>query len=103
MNMKAALQHPSNTRYGYKFSLRNLWLPVRVSPRLPVKPGMMRAAAQQHTGGGSTQEPGDATDVGRIFQQHKLLMESGFSYDQASLILQITERRVLVSHQPAGG
>jgi ABC-type ATPase involved in cell division len=38
-------------------------------------------------------------DVGRMFQQHKLLMEAGFSYDQASLILEITERRA--AGQPA--
>jgi hypothetical protein len=28
-----------------------------------------------------------------MFQQHKVLMEAGFSYDQASLILEITERK----------
>jgi hypothetical protein len=38
-------------------------------------------------------------DVGRMFQQHKVLMEAGFSYDQASLILEITERRA--TPQPA--
>jgi hypothetical protein len=38
-------------------------------------------------------------DVGRMFQQHKVLMEAGFSYDQASLIMEITERRA--AHQPA--
>jgi hypothetical protein len=34
-----------------------------------------------------------------MFQQHKVLMEAGFSYDQASLILEITERRA--APQPA--
>jgi hypothetical protein len=38
-------------------------------------------------------------DVSRMFQQHKVLMEAGFSYDQASLILEITERRA--APQPA--
>lgn len=41
-------------------------------------------------------------DVGRMFQQHKLLMDSGFSYDQASLILEITERRAAPQPADAG-
>ncbi|WIA33695.1 hypothetical protein OEZ86_006813 [Tetradesmus obliquus] len=37
-----------------------------------------------------------------MFQQHKLLMDSGFSYDQASLILEITERRAAPQPADAG-
>jgi len=34
---------------------------------------------------------GGESPVARILQQHRLLMEAGFTYDQASLVLQITQ------------
>jgi hypothetical protein len=31
--------------------------------------------------------------MGRVFSQHKVLLEAGFSYDQAALILQVSQQR----------
>lgn len=31
----------------------------------------------------------------RLFQQHKVLLQAGFSYDQAALILQVSDQRKL--------
>jgi hypothetical protein len=48
--------------------------------------------------------------TGRLFQQHKVLLEAGFSYDQAALILQVSQQRKAAAQQlesagwaPGGG
>jgi hypothetical protein len=46
-----------------------------------------------HASAGAGTAAGGAPVVGRVLQQHRELMHAGFSYDQAALILQITERR----------
>lgn len=41
--------------------------------------------------GGESLHFGGGSPVGRILQQHRRLMEAGFTYDQASLVLQVTQ------------
>lgn len=74
--------------------------PAPVQRRHRQQPGAGALAAKRpgrlHTAGAGGAQP-TASDAGRILQQHRALMEAGFSYDQAALILQITERRAAAS------
>lgn len=60
--------------------------PVRNAVQRQRAPAIPRAATQE-------------ASVERILQQHKMLMNSGFTYDQAALILKITSQRAS-EHQP---
>lgn len=41
--------------------------------------------------------------MGRVFSQHKVLLEAGFSYDQAALILQVSQQRKAGTQLAAAG
>lgn len=41
--------------------------------------------------------------MGRVFSQHKVLLEAGFSYDQAALILQLSQQRKAGTRAAAAG
>jgi len=61
----------------------------------PCRPGVAKALANDRHGHGD--------GMARLFAQHKLLMGSGFSYDQASLILQVSQQRKAASQLLASG
>lgn len=67
----------------------------------PCRPGVAKALANDrgHGNGDGIRPDGMA----RLFTQHKLLMGSGFSYDQASLILQVSQQRKAASQLLASG
>jgi hypothetical protein len=59
----------------------------------PLRPVVVKAMASSADGKGS--------QAHQLFQQHKVLLGAGFSYDQAALILQVSQQRKAGSPQLA--
>lgn len=82
-NAKSSLAGAANTSASSSAKIRGVCRPV--------------VAARASAGGSA---PGGAPSSGqanarKLFQQHRVLLEAGLTYDQAALILQVSQQRTV--------